>query len=342
MSPLEPDVVTAPTEGAAEPFRDRSTGLVAGGVLVILLGIGSALLVPVMILGLAMARARGDAVAGALSLRAILPLVGGFAGAAALFVSLGIGSIQCRRWARALLLAVSWIWLAGGITRLAGYLIVAPRILAGMGRQQRVAGHLETWMEAFMGAVGVFMYAALPAGLVLFYGRRDVRATCEARDPRPGWTDRCPQAVLPLVLVLGLAGVWSLLSIPFGPSVPVFGLVMTGLAGGLTLAVLGLAYGSLAWGAYALRRWAWWGALAVAILWNASAFETSLASLSPSTLWKVRETLASPPGQSQLDWVQDLWYSPSLWVLGLSFAIVIAYLLFVLRHFDSAPAREAR
>jgi hypothetical protein len=41
MSPLEPDVVTAPTEGAAEPFRDRSTGLVAGGVLVILLGIGS-------------------------------------------------------------------------------------------------------------------------------------------------------------------------------------------------------------------------------------------------------------------------------------------------------------
>ena len=47
--------------------------------------------------------------------------------------------------------------------------------------------------------LGVF-FVILPAVWIFFYKSRQVKATCEARDPVARWTDACPLPVLALCL----------------------------------------------------------------------------------------------------------------------------------------------
>ena len=82
-------------------FKDRRTGLMVFGILVIVLGCFVALMVPFMLLGQLMAgRVPGGE---AMPLRFLMPVLVMYLGLAVAFIWLGIGSVQCRRWARAIL-----------------------------------------------------------------------------------------------------------------------------------------------------------------------------------------------------------------------------------------------
>jgi hypothetical protein len=99
------------------PYKDRSVGLIIFGILTILLGCLSGLLVPLMLFA-QMASAKTTGAPPPFSV--ILPgiLLYGFLAVA--LVWLGIGSIMARRWARALLLIFSWSWLIMGVFVLYG------------------------------------------------------------------------------------------------------------------------------------------------------------------------------------------------------------------------------
>ena len=97
-------------------FKDRSIGLIIFGALQIVMGCGCALLIPFMLLSLLVAPpAAAPMNAAPMNMQMMLPAVGFYGLAAVVLVSLGVGSIRARRWARALTLVLAWMWLVMGV-----------------------------------------------------------------------------------------------------------------------------------------------------------------------------------------------------------------------------------
>jgi hypothetical protein len=161
-------------------FKDRRGGLICFGILMIVIGCVCALFVPLMFLGQMMSV---KAIGGAPNYSMMAPGAVMYAMLAVAFVWLGIGSIMARRWARALLLVLSWIWLVSGIFVIVFMAFFLPAILANQppgGYQLPEAARVVT-MIVMLGFMGVTL-VVLPTVLVLFYRSPHVKATCEARD----------------------------------------------------------------------------------------------------------------------------------------------------------------
>src|SRR5688572_8421786 len=174
-----------------DSFKDRRGGLLAFGILQIILGLLAAGFVLVVAAGHEMAAQRGGTASGSALASAIVV----YGMAAVYFVVTGIGSIRARRWARALSVAVSAMWFVGGVVTLLVVAVVLPRALrAAPGANSSAVA----WILVGTVIVGGIL---LPLVFFLFYRRDDVRATCERIDAKPRWTDRVPLPVLALVMV---------------------------------------------------------------------------------------------------------------------------------------------
>ena len=251
-------------------FKDRKTGLVVFGILQIIFGGFCVLMVPFMIFGMIASAFLDENSAAPMSPTMMIPAVLIYALLAAWFISMGIGSIKARRWARALLLVTSWIWLVGGIVGLIYLLLFMPDMFEKMGENEQMpAGAAFIVKYVVMGFMAVF-YVIIPAVLVLFYGSKNVKATCEFRDTQVRWTDKCPLPVLALSLMFGL---WAV-SIPFmgfyGWTIPFFGFILSGIRGAVVGLGVMLLSGYIAWGTYRLNIKAWWGAVLIIIGWSLS------------------------------------------------------------------------
>jgi hypothetical protein len=251
---------------------------------------------------------------------------------AAIFVTLGIGSIKARRWARALALIIAWIWLLSGILGIGVMAFVLPKMFGGQmpDGQSLPEGARQVMVAVAIGFMTV-IYVILPGLLVLFYGSRHVKATCEATDPVRRWTDACPLPVVALSLLLGLGAV-SMALVPMGyrVAVPFFGEFATGLPGlGVWLAFIGVSgYG--AWATYRLRLSGWWTVLAFFLVAGAS---TALTFARHDALEMYR--LAGYPHE-QLAQLQQSGLLAGPWMAALMTAgplLLVGYLLWVRRFF---------
>ncbi len=338
------------TDAAPRPYRDRHVGLVCFGVLEILLG----LLALFGLLSLALVGAMGSmsAATPGLSGRSLLPSAVMYLLAAVFFIWIGIGSILARRWARALMLIASWFWLVVGLIGLIGFAWIYPAIQATMLKASAAgapsapgsanpAGAPE--MVAFIQgcmfvALGVF-YVLLPVAFVLFYRSPHVKATCEARDPRPRWTDRCPLPVLGLSLFEGL-GALACLGVALGYRVlAVFGFILTGLPAlvlGLALAVL-LAL--MAPATYRLAPWAWWAAAA---FWCLGAASVVATAFHPFDWWQLYRQMGFNTEQLEQTGLGALLQSNRLvWISSVGFLPWLLYLVWVRRFFFTPAGRPA-
>ena len=99
-------------------FKDRKTGLVGFGILQIILGGLCAILVPFMIIGMIVLAVSKDSSAPPMNTATMIVGVLFYVLAAICFIWMGVGSIKARRWARALILVSSWLWLICGISGL--------------------------------------------------------------------------------------------------------------------------------------------------------------------------------------------------------------------------------
>src|SRR3989442_6468003 len=141
------------------------------------------------------AAARGAAQARAMAPAALLYLA-----VAVTFVVLGIGSIRARRWARAIILALSWMWLIVGVLTSIGFVAMSPRMFDALPPEQASAKPIVIGcMSVFLG----LFFVVLPLVFVLFYRGPSVRAIVEAVDAVPRWSDGVP---LPLLIF----GLWML------------------------------------------------------------------------------------------------------------------------------------
>lgn len=242
-------------------FKNRKTGLVAFGILTMLMGGLCALLVPLMLIGQAMSAKATGVQQNAM---VILPAIVIYGVLAVVLVWLGIGSIMARRWARALLLIFSWSWLIIGVISIAAMAAMAPHFMETI-RAARPPGQPELPPAAnlimlLIPAVTLsVIFLVLPGVWVFFYRSKHVKATCETCDPVERWTDRCPLPVLALSLVLAM-GTPMMLMMPvaYHGVMPFFGMFLTGLPGTVAGLVLAAIWGYSAWALYRLDRRGWW------------------------------------------------------------------------------------
>lgn len=262
-------------------FRDRRTALLVVGILEIVLGASAWLMCALMILGASMAARQGGA-----SVASMIPGMATYFLAGVVFMVLGVGSIKARRWARALWLVVGTSWMLCGILGIGMAFLVLPGIFEGSagagGGPVPPEGVLTVVLLVTLGFMSIFM-VGVPLALVLFYRNPHVRATCEAVNPWPCWTDRRPLPVLGAALWMGVMAVaLPALAPVYGGLYPLFGRFQGGFAGYALWIGSGLVAGAAAAGIFQRRMAFWWLGFLLILLQGASATITyGVADLRP-------------------------------------------------------------
>lgn len=313
-------------------FKDRKTGLVVFGILEILIGAVSALMVPFMLVSVIMSTALGHPTATPMSIRMMIPGILVYILGAVWFIWMGIGSIRTRRWARALMLVSSWIWLITGIIGLVFWFLVMPDMYGQMARDGQMTREMVIIVKSVTALFLTVIYIVLPGIFVLFYRSRNVKATCDSRDTQVRWTDKCPLPVLALSLMFG-AGALSMLFMPFYSCVvPFFGCLLSGAKGAVIVLVFAVLLGYVAWGTYKLRMPAWWAAFVLTALGGISGIIT----FSRVSMMELYERMDFPVQQMEImqhgmpgNFSMVLY--TGLWVAGF-----LGYLLYTRRFFSDS------
>jgi len=255
----------------APTYKDRGTGLVVFGVFQIILGLLAALMVPLVALSAFMSRL---APGGAMRPGQFISGVATYAFAAGALLSLGIGSVQMRRWARALTLVTSWYWLIMGALVTVLVTAVLPVFMRSVLAQMKQSGSDAPSPEMSTGIMAVvltimivflaFFLVVVPIAFVVFYGRKDVAETCRRRDPVERWTDRTPLPVLGASVAFFTGAVYMVLVGMTTPMFPFFGRYLTGIPAAACFVLLGAVDIYLAIALFRLQSSGWWIAVIAA------------------------------------------------------------------------------
>jgi hypothetical protein len=319
-------------------YRDRRTGLIIFGVLTALMGGILLLFVPLIVLAQFAATTSKTAVT--LTPRTVIPPAIMCGVLATCFIWLGIGSMLCRRWARAILLVFSWTWLVMGIVGIIYLAALLPQITSALDAaqppgQKPIPQGMKTAIMVTQAIFAFVMYVLIPGVWVLFYRSKDVKATCEVRDPVPRWTDRCPLPVLAVSLWAAVGAV-ALLALPFFYKgvLPFFGIFLSGIVGSVGWIVMALLWGYAARAVYRLEVSGWWIVLVGTCLLAISGFVT----YQRHDLMEVYRLMGYPEAQiAQLQQFNFLQGSTLAWMTLVSALPFVIYLLFI-RKFFTRPA----
>jgi hypothetical protein len=318
-------------------FKDRKAGLVTFGIIQIIFGGLSALMVPIMIFGVIVLTVRGYSSAAPVKANMMVASVLFYILPAAWFICMGVGSIRARRWARALILVSSCLWLVAGTGAFILMLLFMPDMYNQMATSGQIPQEALRAMRYIMTVFMLVIYVIIPAALVLFYGRKDVKATCEFRDPVVRWTDKCPLPVLAVSLMFAVWAFSMLWMAPYGWVIPFFGVILSGLTGAAVAMVVMLLFAYAAWGTYKLRIGAWWCSVLLIVAWALSAGIT----FSRVNLLEFYERMNFP--EQQLEMMKKLAVPQSSFValfFGLWVAGLLGYLLYTRRYFVPSSQQQ--
>jgi hypothetical protein len=317
-------------------YKDRSTGLVLFGILELGIALLCLLGFAFMLLSVGMTAAGAVPGAPAMNRGAIVSGSLFYLGIAVFFGAMGVGSLLARRWARTLMLIVSWLWLAVGIFASVAVVFILPGMfdnLAATGGPD--APQVAAFARGCTTAIIVVLYILLPLAFLLFYRSPHVKATVEARDPRIRWTDRCPAPVLAASLLLGYGAVASLITLTTYQAVPVFGKVLAGASAVAFMAVMAVACAALARAAYRLEPWAWWGMLGLWVFGTVSSAFFFLRDFDWRELYEAMGALS--PEMEQMG-ILDFWENPAMKLLVAATLLAgLGYLLWIRRFFAAPP-----
>jgi len=336
MDEQNPETELVDSSPPSIDYKDRSSGLIVFGVLTILLGCACALFVPLMLFSQIMTVRATDT---PLNLSALLPAMSLYVVLAVALVCLGIGSIKAQRWARALLLIVSWSWLVMGMVMLIAMAFLMPKMLAnvaatGSAGHPPIPGFMTTVIIVTLGFFGVF-FVMVPGIGAFFYSSRHVKATCEARNPAVCWTDGCPLPVLACSLWLAFgAAMMLILPLTSHSVMPFFGIFLTGVLGTLSYLTVAAIWGYAAWALYELQGWGWWLITIGLCLYLAS----TLITFSRHDVVEMYRLMGYPEAQIQLLQRSNLLAgSGMMWMMVFCMVPWLAYLIFIKRYFRRQP-----
>ncbi|MBN1782861.1 hypothetical protein JW948_17130 [bacterium] len=237
-----------------EPFKDRRGTLAFFGVVMIFMGAGSLLLIPLMLLSMAAGMLTGE---GGQPAAAMVPSILFYFVLGGVFIGLGVGSAMKKRWARALILVLHWIWLATGVFSTLFMAVIFRdiiRIMVGEIQDPVLMGLMYAIVILTTGLI----FIVHPLIFIVIYRNPNVKATFEYYDPDERWTDRKPLPVL-AVCFMQVYGAVSLMSgAMYHWTVPFFGTLLYGLAGALVTTLLLIVQVFLIRELYRQSLRAWW------------------------------------------------------------------------------------
>ena len=306
-------------------FTNRKGWLIFFGVGLIMIGIVCLGMAALVMVGsfLGPQTETGDDV----PLRVMIPAALLYVAVGAMFIMLGAGSAMARRWAQAITLAISWMWLVTGLASVVMVFLVMPKTLDALPEDQ--AG-----MKAFViGCVAIIFavfFIALPGLLVLFYRGRNVRATVEALDPVPRWTDGIPIPLLVFVLWMFLAAAGVLMSSFMYQFVPFGDFLLTGPGAYAFMIVCAAILLFIAIGSMKRMKAAWWTALILFALGLVYGF----MFLRNPDIESWYEAMGMPINPREVEMMQEIYSSPVfLAVTGLLWLGYFAYIFYLRRYF---------
>jgi len=328
-----PNDPSARPEGPPPPIKDRRVGMIMFGILDILLACLCLLLLAAMALSQAML---GRTTGQAMDLRLLLPSMLFYLLLAIALVWLGIGSIRCRRWARALTLIFAWPWLCTGLLTIPLMAIIMPKALANSMPQggQISPGIMTMILVMQMAFMGVF-FLLLPLLLVLFYGSRNTKATCELRDPVLRWTDRAPLPILGMVFWLSISAVFmTIFAVAFRGVIPFFGRILSGPPGIAVLLLIAALWVVIAHLWYKQKIAGWWLLLGIFLLFGVS----NLLTFPKVDFMEVYRSMGYPEAQIELIRRQGI-FTPTLltWMSCAGLIPMLGYLVWTRRFFCKHP-----
>jgi hypothetical protein len=314
-------------ELTSPPYKSRSTGLIVFGILTIVLGAIVGLLFLLTVAGQLLVRTTGAPTSPVwpVVMVGLMYLVAGVT-----LIWRGIGSIQARRWARALLLIFSWSWLLMGIFGGCMVMFMMPKILAGTSgasdANQALPDSAKAMVMVMMSIILGVMFIIMPIIWIFFYQSRHVKATCEARDGATRWTDALPLPVLALCLWLAFS-VLMLLIMPLTGHVvlPFFGTFITGLPASLGYLVMAGIWICAICLLYRLDVRGWWLILIAMVLSGISTVLTDTRHSLP----EMYQLMGYPPDQVKQFGSIGM---PIGWISLTSLLPFIGYILFVKRY----------
>lgn len=338
LPPVIP-VVAAPPLPDVPTYRDRGTGLVVFGVFQIILGLLAALMIPLVALGAFVSRLGPS---GTMRPGQFFSGVATYAFLAAALLALGIGSVQMKRWARALTLVTAWYWLIMGALVTVLLTAVLPVITRGALAQMKQGGANSPSPEMSAGIMAViltliivfmaFFLVLVPIAFVIFYSRKDVAETCRRRDPVERWTDRTPLPVLGASVVFFTGALYLLLTGMTMPMFPFFGHYLTGIAGSLCFIIMAAIDVYLAIALYRLQSSGWW----IAVFATAIRLVSIALTYARADLMQAYSKMGMSDAQLQM-----LNSSPMLrghvflWWGLISMLAFFGYLLWLKRYFNA-------
>jgi hypothetical protein len=345
LTPPSPSVTLEPSPESFA-YKDRSTGLTIFGVFQIVLGLFAALMIPLAALGAFMSHF----VPGGVSMRPgqFISGIASYAFAFAGLLTLGIGSVRMKRWARALTLVTSWYWLIMGVLITILLTAVMPLSMRGALAQTRQNTPNAPSPEFTTGIMAVFVtfiivFAAfflvvVPIAFVVFYGRKDVELTCRHRDPVERWTDRAPLPVLGASVVMCVGALYSLVVGVTTPLFPFFGQYLTGIAGAACFLVLAALDGYLSVGIFRLQSSAWWIAIVIAPL----RLLSMIVTYSKADLMQAYSKIGFSDAEMQMMSSNPMFRGHViLWWSLFSMILFFGYLLWLKRYFKTPIARQS-
>ena len=204
-------------------YRDRGGLLRFFGVVEILIGCLCALLGVLGTLVLSLSARIGVPPEPAAPPRLLWVNLLVYAAAATFLITMGIGTLRAKRWARVLMLITSWPVLVTFVLGTIWIAVLMPGLMARSPDASPEAARIAMIVIVVFSA----LLALVPLSFILFYSGRNVRATFENRDRTPTWVDGRPMPILGLTVAMWGCGAATLLALPRGMA-PFFGLVLTG------------------------------------------------------------------------------------------------------------------
>jgi uncharacterized membrane protein len=332
-------LTNTPSDFAPAPsHRDRSTGLAIFGIIQIALGGLCGFIVLFSLFGLMMSR----------KLTGISPSAGTqflgvlwYAAFGIILGALGSGSIQARRWAHALSLILSYLWLICGVLSVVLITAIVP-VAIRTGLHQTESKDVPAGVMAVVLTIGIAFAAlfliVLPIIFLIFYSKQDVRETCRQRDPVERWTDRCPLPVLAMSLLFALAAFYYLVTGLAKPLLPFFGIYLVGIRGTIGLLLLAALEAYFARAFFQLKRVGWW----IAVL-TRGLFLISLAiTIMRNNLMDAYVKMGMSSQQLQQLNSNPIVHSKAVLFFGLSFSLIFfGYLLWLKKYFKNPdPGQE--
>jgi hypothetical protein len=291
-------------EAPAPPltFRNRRPGLIGCGVVHLLFGFLTLLMAVLMVVAFFAVPKTGAASPLTPAMAVSISLM--YLAGAALFITLGIGSMAARRWAPPLITILSAAWLIMGLLGGVVMLFILPQAFAAIPAEQR--SFATGCMAVMFGLFGI----VVPAIFFFFYRSKHVKATVERLDPVPRWTDRIPMPLLAFALWM-FAGAASLLftglvyrAFPYG-SFMLRGWQLIAVQGGMAVLLAWAGIGTLK-----RQRAAWWTALAFLIF----GIVYGVVFLPRMNYEAWYQAMNMPVDRNQLEMMKAMYSSPLFYV----------------------------